>query len=78
MQQNLRADIEDVQTMEILARILDGCIAFDPYSRVLLSTTDFTTTDLRIVVGPERRHTLFIIPGCQNLRRSPRRLRTSP
>lgn len=63
VQQNLRADIDNVQTMEILARILDGCIVFDPYSRVLLSTTDFTTTDLRIVVGPERRRTLFVIPG---------------
>lgn len=63
MQQNLRADNDSVQTIEILARILDGCIAFDPYSRVLLSTTDFTTTDLRIVVGPERRRMLFIVPG---------------
>lgn len=65
MQQNLRADIDNVQTVEILARILDGCIAFDPYSRVLLSTTDFSTTDLRIVVGPERRSKLFTIPGGQ-------------
>jgi hypothetical protein len=65
VQQNLRADIDNVQTVEILARILDGCIAFDPYSRVLLSTTDFSTTDLRIVVGPERRRTLFTIPGGQ-------------
>ncbi|HET9792396.1 MAG TPA: hypothetical protein VJV96_20960 [Candidatus Angelobacter sp.] len=66
MQQNLRADIDNVQTMEILARILDGCIAFDPYSRVLLSTTDFTTTDLRIVVGPERRRRRFNIPSLQS------------
>ncbi len=63
MQENLRATNDSVQTFEILARILDGCIAFDPYSRVLLSTTDFTTTDFRIVVGPERRRGLFIIPG---------------
>ena len=62
MQENLRADNDSVQTIEILARILDGCIAFDPYSRVLLSTTDFTTTDFRVIVGPERRRTFFAIP----------------
>jgi hypothetical protein len=63
VQQSLRADTDSVQTVEILGRILDGCIAFDPYSRVLLGTTDFTTTKLRIVVGPERRRTAFTIPS---------------
>lgn len=65
MQQNLRADLDTVQTLEILARILDGCIAFDPYSRVLLASTNFTSTNLRIVVGPERRRKLFTIPNPQ-------------
>jgi len=63
VQENLRADNDSVQTIEILARILDGCIAFDPYSRVLLGTTDFASSDLRIIVGPERRRNLFVVPG---------------
>lgn len=63
MRQELRAENDTTGTREILDKILDGCIAFDPRSRILLGTANFTAKKLRIVVAPERRHRPFIMPA---------------
>lgn len=59
---HLRTSPEDVGLQEILERILDGVIVFDPSVRLRLTVTDLKTAATRVVVAPERRRQPFIVP----------------
>jgi hypothetical protein len=63
VQPYLRTELEEASVRDILDRILDGCIAFDPAARFVLTMTDFKTGSARVVVSPERRRLPFIIPS---------------
>ena len=60
--QLMRTSLEDASIREILDRILDGCIAFDPLTRFRLTLTDFAGARVRVVLAPERRRKPFTIP----------------
>lgn len=63
MQRLLRTSLDEVSAKDIFDRVLDGVIAFDAKSRLLLSKTDFTRDGSRVVVAPERRSNPFRIPA---------------
>lgn len=65
MHLHLRTNPEDAGLREILERILDGIIVFEPSIRLLLSMTDLTRAATRVVVAPERRHKLFVVPSAR-------------
>jgi hypothetical protein len=59
---HLRTNPEDAGLKDILERILNGVIVFEPSDRLLLSMNDLSTVATRVVVTPERRHRPFIVP----------------
>lgn len=61
MQSRFLTDAEDASLSEILDRILDKGIVFDPWIRVGLGATDLRVTGKRIVVASERRRRPFVI-----------------
>jgi hypothetical protein len=58
----LRTEAQDASLLDILDRILDKGIVFEPLVRIMLSETNFQTRDHRIVIAPERRNKPFIVP----------------
>ena len=62
---DLRTELDEASARDILERILDGCIAFEPAARLLLMATDFRNHEARIVIAPERRRKPFIVPRSQ-------------
>lgn len=58
----LRTSPEEISANDILDRILEGCIAFDPTTRILLVKTDFVRERPRVIVARERRRHPFRIP----------------
>lgn len=62
MQPSLRVQLEDVELKEILDRVLDGCIVFDPSVRVRLAAFEVSRSGQKVSVAPERRHKPFVIP----------------
>ena len=62
MHRDLRTNTEDAGLRDILERILNGVIIFEPLARLLLSKTDLKSTVTRVVIAPERRHFPFIVP----------------
>jgi hypothetical protein len=58
---HLRTSPEDVGLKEILERILDGVIVFDPSVRLRLIAADLKTAGTRVVVAPERRRHPFTV-----------------
>lgn len=62
MQPNLRVQLEDVELKDILDRVLDGCIRFDPSVRIRLAAVVVGRSGERVIVAPERRRTPFVIP----------------
>lgn len=63
MQPYLRIQLEDVELMDILDRVLDGCITFDPGVRIRLAALGVSRSGERVSVAPERRRKPFVIPG---------------
>ena len=59
---HLRTKTEDAGLREILERILNGVIVFDPLARLLLTKTDLKSAPTRVIITPERRHLPFIVP----------------
>lgn len=57
----LRTELEDAEIKDILDRVLDGCISFDPLVRIQLSSIDLQGREKRVVVAPERRKKRFMI-----------------
>jgi hypothetical protein len=58
----LRVNPEDAGLKELLERILNGMIVFEPSDHLLLMMNDLKTVATRIVVAPERRLHPFIVP----------------
>lgn len=62
MQLNLKTNPEDVGLKDVLERILNGVIIFEPSDRLLLMMNELKTVATCIVVAPERRLRPFIVP----------------
>ena len=58
----LRIDPGDASLIEVLERILDGCIAFEPSVRLSLGSADLSTNKTSVVASPDRRSKPFLIP----------------
>jgi len=58
----LRIVPEEASLIEVLERILDGCIAFDPSARLSLGSADLKANKASVVASPERRSKPFLIP----------------
>ena len=58
----LRIDPEEASLIEVLDRILDGCIAFEPSARLSLSSANLKTDKTSVVAFPDRRSKPFLIP----------------
>ncbi|MGE5324631.1 MAG: hypothetical protein ACM3SW_17325 [Actinomycetota bacterium] len=61
----LHVQLEDAELKDILDRVLDGCITFDPWVRIRLSSLEVNRTGERIIVAPERRRKPFVVPRQQ-------------
>lgn len=62
MRPSLRVQLEDVELKDILDRVLDGCIVFDPSVRIRLAAFEVIRSGKKVSVAPERRHKPFVIP----------------
>lgn len=69
MDSHLRIQLEDAGLKEILDRVLEGCITFDPSVRVRLSTLEIAGDGQTVVVAPERRRAPFVVPRRGNVGR---------
>jgi len=58
----LRIDPEEASLIEVLERILDGCIRFEPSARLFLSSANLKTDNTSVVAFPDRRSKPFFIP----------------
>lgn len=48
--------------MDVLDRILDKGIVLEPWARVVSGMIDFHKNGNRIVLAPERRRKIFVVP----------------
>ena len=69
MHSHLRIQLEDAGLKEILDRVLEGCISFDPSVRIRLATLEMCGDGQRVVVAPERRRAPFVLPRRSNMER---------
>ena len=68
---HFRTDPEDASLPEIIDRILDKGIVFDPSIRLGLGITDLCATGNRVVVARERRRKPFIVPKADSSIKQP-------
>lgn len=59
---HLQVDLEHASLKEVLERILDGVIVFEPSVRLALPSIDLKSTETTITVAPERRNKPFVMP----------------
>lgn len=57
-----RTDPEDSSLIDVLDRILDKGIVLEPWARVVSATIDFHEMGNRIILAPERRRKIFVVP----------------
>lgn len=57
-----RTDPEDSSLIDVLDRILDKGIVLEPWARVISGTINFREIGNRIVLAPERRRKIFVVP----------------
>ena len=48
--------------MDVLDRILDKGIVLEPWARVVSAMIDFHKRGNRIILAPERRRKIFVVP----------------
>jgi hypothetical protein len=58
-----KTDPENAKLADILDRILDKGIVLEPWARIVSGRVDLSTADNRIVVAPERRRKIFVVPS---------------
>ena len=57
-----RTDPQDSSLIDVLDRILDKGIVLEPWARVVSGMIDFHQNGNRIILAPERRRKIFIVP----------------
>jgi hypothetical protein len=62
VQLRFRVDVSDASLTEILDRVLDGGIVFEPSVRFFLYLINFEDSETRVVVAPDRRRDPLVLP----------------
>jgi hypothetical protein len=57
-----RTDPKDSSLIDVLDRILDKGIVLEPWARVVSPMIDLHQIGNRIVLAPERRRKIFVVP----------------
>lgn len=57
-----RTDPQDSSLMDVLDRILDKGIVLEPWARVVSGMIDLHKMGNRIILAPERRRKIFVVP----------------